>query len=357
MRRKLRTPNSKHDLLTDFVNMVDTIHIEILLDHMPPTKGNKTTIDAETGEILFDSGYLENFRVKKTQRGIRLEGSLGRLLYGHNVRTLSHWEVLYALNKLSQLIGEDVGKGVIRRLDIQGTFTTIYPPTSYFRYLGSKVQCQRKPDYKYSLYYKNHSKEVIIYDKIRQMKEKRTPIPDFLNGKNLLRYESRYFNNRLKQFSKELGLDKLTVENFIEPDIYTFFLGQWKQDYQEIFKEEKPIIDLTKIKKKRDLIEQLAHFGIETLGGEGQLVQLIEESRPYSVGIRSEYISRRKREIKEIASLQGFTKEHKVIEEINEKVEKAFKQEVNNFLIDQYEIYGEFNEDLSDKSLYGYVTT
>lgn len=309
----------------------DTIHIELPYQSFTKLKNNSTMIDSDTGEIKFSVGYHDCIKVRKFKNKVRIEVSLPKLLKGNNIYSLSYNEIKYAIILIERKLGISIRKGIIRRIDIFLNIETDYKTENYFRYfVGCRYMALRSIVGKTSLYFKNGSREINIYDKIAKILSeiKKDPINNKLPiefvGKNITRIENRYKNTFLiKKFGKEF-----TVENLFNSKIFLMLINLFIDDYNLIHTENKSIIDFSKIDSKKSLLEQLANEGIKAMGGLSEVMELIDASRPFNENIRKEYYSRRKKEVKDIANNPKFTYQGKLLEELNTKVEQAYQNTI-----------------------------
>ncbi len=302
---------------------VDTIHITVITDILPDLDWRLIS-HPKTGEEIRLKSTWRGMKITSIQGKLRLRGSLSTLLYKNNLKTLSFKEVKEAIRILKYLIGEDIYEGTISRIDIHGTIETEHDPSSYFRYLGSAHHYKRIQLPEGSLYYKNGSREINFYDKKKQARSQKVRLPEHLRHQNLLRIEMRYKYQRLRNVSKKLGKSKLTINDLVNPNYYKRLIDFWKTEYDEINKVNKPILNLGKCRKKSDLLNHLASIGIEALGGETQVCDLIGDSRIHYRDIRPEDISNRKRDIRRLANLEGITEKSSLLKELNKKMESCY---------------------------------
>lgn len=309
---------------------IDTIHIDLPCQSNINLKNNSDLIDCQTGEVKFSVGYNNCIKVRQFKSNVRIEVSLPKLLKGNNIYALNYLETLEAIELIEQKLETSIRKGVIRRLDIFVNIETEHKTENYFRYLvGCRFMSMRSVVGKTSLYFKNNSREINIYDKISKIKSVNTNEPvntklpvEFIR-KNITRIENRYKNTFLvKKFDKEF-----IVDNLFNPNTFLRLINLFIEDYGLIYKENKSVIDFSKINSKRNLLEQLANEGIKAMGGVSEVMELIDASRPFN-NTRKEYFSRRKSEVREIANNPNFTYKNSLLEELNTKVEQAYQNSI-----------------------------
>lgn len=305
--------------------MFDTIHIELPNQYIDNLKTKSDTIDRETGEVKYSVGYSDCIKVREVRGVIIIECSLSKLLKGNNIYSLDFFEVILALQLIEKKLGVSIMKGIIRRLDCEITIETHFKPNVYFRYLGNSKYFLRKEFQKTSLYYSNSSRVINIYDKIKERKDKKELIPIECEGKNLFRFECRYRNAYLKSIAKKNYLEILKVEDLINPQIFKNLTEIVFNEYEAITKFKKNVIPNlgNSLKSKSDLINFIAAFGIEALGGINEVQEMIDASRPFNPNMRKEYFSRRKKDIKEIATSLKIEYLENLISEIDQKIKET----------------------------------
>ncbi len=134
--------------------------------------------------------------------GIFLQTSLPRLLNETNLKTLSFDDQKTALKVLEQKlktygIKTNIDNSILSRVD---TFTNLKTDLPFYSYanLFSILEMSRMKSIGYgneSFLWKNGNQELMIYDKILEMKSKR-PELKFSPGKNIMRIENRLLKKR-----------------------------------------------------------------------------------------------------------------------------------------------------------------
>lgn len=143
-----------------------------------------------------------NYDGEDDMTGIFLQTSLPRLLSETNIKTLSKEDSKKAIDILnSQLksvgIKTNLSNANLSRLD---TFTNISTDFSFFTYtsLFSLMNCSRMKAIGYgdeSYLWKNKQQELMIYDKVKEIKTKR-PDAKIRMDKNIMRFENRLLRKR-----------------------------------------------------------------------------------------------------------------------------------------------------------------
>ncbi|MCY0971043.1 phage/plasmid replication domain-containing protein [Chryseobacterium wangxinyae] len=300
---------------------IDTIHILLPKQEFSTLSNRKGVIDMGTGELKYSEGYYECIKVRQFGDFIKIECSLPKLLKGENIFFLSYREILEALSIISRELNINIKNGTISRIDLFMDISTEYSAKKYFRYLGdSKHYKMRFIVAETSLYYKNiKSREINFYDKIKELNNRKQYVPNEFLNKNITRVEVRY-----KTFLKNILSRNLNVIDLYNPENFLKLIDCFINDYKSIHKENKAILDFSKASSKKELLNQLAIAGIESLGGTQAVLEMIDASRTLTLdSVRPEYFSRRKAEIKEIANSPYFVQKVQLIEELNKKVETA----------------------------------
>lgn len=306
--------------------MVDTIWIELSNQYIKGLRNKSDTIDSETGEVKYSVGYSGCIKVREVKGKMIIECSLPKLLKGDNIYSLNYFEVVMALQLIEEKLGISIMKGTIRRLDCEITVESIYKPSTYFRYLGNCKYYLRTEIQKTSLYYFNNSRVINIYDKLKERKDKKELLPIEFEGKNLLRFECRYKNKYLKTIAKKNCLEVLKIEDLINPTIFINISEIIFQEYKSIDKLNTPVIINfnNSARSKLNLTKNLANMAIKLLGGVQVVQEMIDASRPYNEDVRSEYFSRRKKDIKEIATYSNMELTENFISEIDQKIKEKY---------------------------------
>ena len=143
------------------------------------------------GETVL-SGSLNGLRVTVSRSGVNIkDGSLCKWYLGDNFQTMGRGDVKRAIENLSDTLHLPMDKANVTRLDIAQNFIVKHPTDVYFNHLGILMHAQRlqQPD---GLYYSQTGRRLVFYDKIKEQKNKREPVPELYAGRNVLRYEQRY---------------------------------------------------------------------------------------------------------------------------------------------------------------------
>jgi hypothetical protein len=160
-----------------------------------------------------------------------LKGSLPKNHFGDNLHTLTRQDTKQAIEELSDRLHLDLGTAKVTRLDVSTVIPTKRPPTDYYSHLGNKPYFERLQSTPDTLYYNNHQRQIIFYDKTKETAVKDVQIPDILQNSNLLRYELRYTKRLKKQLDASLTAAKLYDVAF-----YRAVIQSWYTEFKTIQK-------------------------------------------------------------------------------------------------------------------------
>jgi len=180
------------------------------------------------------TGKLKNYSVCVSDNGISMKGSLAKNHFGDNIHTLTRKDAQRAIEELSDRLHIDINVAKVTRLDISTVLYTKYPPADYYPYLGQKPYFERLQSTPDTLYYNNHQKQIVFYDKKKEATDKGVQIPEILKNANLLRYELRYTKRINKQLNADVTAGKLYVRPF-----YDSLIENWYKELKEIQKLKK----------------------------------------------------------------------------------------------------------------------
>jgi hypothetical protein len=146
----------------------------------------------------------------------------------------------------------DIREAKVTRADVSTIIPTKRPPSDYYPFLGNKpyfTRLQASPD---TLYYNNHQRQIIFYDKVKEANTKDVQIPDMLNQSNLFRYELRYKERVSKQLKNNVTGGLLSNEIF-----YQTIIQNWYTEFQTIQKLKNQSFMIDNINSKKEAKEAL----------------------------------------------------------------------------------------------------
>ncbi len=180
------------------------------------------------------TGKIGNLKVSISDRQVKVkDGSLCKWMLGDNYQSMGRGDIKRAVERLSNMLHLPMDKAIITRLDVGLTIPVKEPTANYFNHLGVLSYAQRlqQPN---SLYYYRHSQaeRLCFYDKNREQRDHREPIPDLYRDCNVLRYEQRY----MARLPSLLGVAQITGEMLYDESFYISLLDRWRDSYQAIRK-------------------------------------------------------------------------------------------------------------------------
>jgi hypothetical protein len=259
-------------------------------------------------------GKLSNLQVYEIPEGINIFGSLSKYYLSNNLESLTRKTTKQAIEKLSDELSLKIENSKMYRIDVSQNFIMQSKVKNYLNCLD-ELKGFKKVIYDKSIYFKKYLIELIIYDKIAEMRKNRAFIPeDFkqLAGK-ILRYEMRYMRNIKKTFNKDIQLKDLTDEQF-----YNLLIEKWKSLYFEITKKNKLKFNDMALKDVKQFQNQLMLIGLNSLGLD-EVNNMIELSRDE---LERYQISRIKAKIKKIKKTKELTEVNPLIKELDSKIDK-----------------------------------
>ncbi len=278
-----------------------------------------TYIDTKTGVILKTTGYIQNLRVKVDDRGISINGSLAKFLFGNNLRTPTRIEIQRAIEILSDLLSLHLDQARIFKLEFGINIHIDKPMINYYDCLGEMRYFKKTCYDKETVQYKNINNAFVFYDKIKEMRKNRVPIPDIFRNKLIMRIESR-LNKRLCQTLKE---PKIKVSMLYEEIFYIKIIDLFRNQFDSIHRIRKIKLnsEVLQMATVKDFVNQLAFLQIIELGGEKEVLQMLEKEKNNFYCRQTFYMLKKK--TKELSSQPVLTEDSESMLELNRKVKQA----------------------------------
>lgn len=262
------------------------------------------------GEYVL-SGNSKNLRIKVRKNKFSIENSICKWYLGSNINTLSQAQVRLANEKLSDIFHVNINEANVTRLDLAKSFQMQYPVECYLSILGQLNRYKRleQPN---GIIYRTNSKELIFYDKIKELKHNREEnIPC---GQNLLRYELRFKNGLKKHFNQsEITPKTLSDDNFFR-NAEKKYIAAYKQiQMNKILNfsiaDAKGIKGLSNLGIAHLLNDIPAHIIIEQIKQQHKAGQISEKEKRGMIG-----------KLKQLKSLTGIMIENRFTNELNQKI-------------------------------------
>ena len=267
------------------------------------------------------SGSLNGLRVTVSRSGVNIkDGSLCKWYLGDNFQTMGRGDVKRAIENLSDTLHLPMDKANVTRLDIAQNFIVKHPTDVYFNHLGILMHAQRlqQPD---GLYYSQTGRRLVFYDKIKEQKNKREPVPELYAGRNVLRYEQRYTN----RIAPQLKTPEITGALLYDEAFYIKLLNGWRDAYGSIQKINDVSINFEAMKTKQDLYKMGVLSLMERTGGQMEMFNQITEAQK-----RGELTSKQAYDLRQAVNDACRVKENlsvpnDAIKELDKKVNEAVK--------------------------------
>lgn len=312
------------------IEMFDTIHFRLqqtdlqsrvdFLGDLPGLLTDVATTERENGSRWI-KGNLGNLTINANDFSMFVGyGSLCKWYLGDNFKALGMGDTKRAIECLSDMLHLPMSEAAITRVDVAGNFIMRYPASVYFDYLGDLRATKRlqQPD---GVYYRQNNKQALFYDKLKEEKKHREPIPELYAGKNVLRYEHRLIG----RLPKVLKVPEVKAAMLYQREFYNTLLNQWSDTYKAIYKISKPIIDFKMVTTKKDLFKWGLLAGIERVGGQTEMLRQIAEAQK-----RGELTNKQAYDLRAAVKSAcladgGMATESDAIQELDMKVAEAVK--------------------------------
>jgi hypothetical protein len=198
----------------------------------------RETVDMATGEA-WTAGNINNLKVTVSRAGVSVKGSLAKFYMPDNTYTLTRHLAKEAIEKLSDTLHLDLEQASITRIDVSTNFIMKNGASEYYGVLGRCRHFNRVRATDNTLYYHNRGegrkKDMIFYDKAREVTSRQGIMLDVYRGSNLLRYESRW-RTRLPQ---QLNEPEVKGHTLFDRRFYSRIVSLWADNYFSIEKKKK----------------------------------------------------------------------------------------------------------------------
>lgn len=176
-----------------------------------------STADAKTGKTkAICCGHIGGLFVAEYLSGLSLNGSLTKYANdGSNAYNMTIQETVETLSEIEDTYHIDLRGAHVSGVEFGWNFVMNNEVSSYFPLLGQMPRRVRKEYKAETVYWERRGTErdtFTLYDKIKEAHRKKMEIPDYFQGKNLMRAELRYKNG----IAMQLKMDEVTGENLTE---------------------------------------------------------------------------------------------------------------------------------------------
>jgi len=265
------------------------------------------------------TGKIGDYSALLTEAGISLKGSLPKLLLPSNIHTLNRSGAHDAIEKLSDTLHLPIKLAKATRLDTSTVLPVSRPVSDYYTFMGNKPHSQRVQATKDTLYYNNHQKQLIFYNKMAEAKAKSMMIPAGFNGANLMRIEVRWTKRLPKQFNRA----EIIGATLYEEKFYTEVVQRWGEEYFSIDKLKSiSFMDTTNIKTPKDGVNALFSFLLQDKEP-GFIDGFIADLRAKSTYNDPKYYSRLKDELNKLTKATTIAEQNELIRELDQSIREV----------------------------------
>lgn len=267
------------------------------------------------------SGNVGNLKVSLNRFQIKVkDGSLCKFYLGSNFKTMGRKDTQRAIEKLSDTLHLPMSKAAVTRLDVAQNFCTKYPPDVYFNHLGMLKYSTRLQEPN-GVYYSQTGGRLAFYDKNREQKNKREPIPELYEGRNVLRYEQRYTQRLAKQFN----VTEVTGAMLYDEGFYVGLLNRWRDTYRNIQKINDVVYNFQAMKTRQQFYRMGVLSLVEQAGGQVEMIAQINEAQKRGELTKKQAYDLRQTIIDVCQIREGLTMKSDAIAELDKKVSEAVR--------------------------------
>ena len=272
------------------------------------------------GEAVI-TGSLNGLKISLNRYQMKIkDGSLCKWYLGDNYQTMGRGDTQRAIEKLSDTLHVPMSKATVTRLDIAQNFITRHPPEVYLNHLGILKYATRLQE-PTGVYYSQTGGRLCFYDKNREQKSRREPIPELYEGRNVLRYEQRY----TKRIASQFKVSEVTGAMLYDEAFYIGLLNRWEGAYMAIPKINDVSLNFQAMKNTRQLYKMGVLSLIEQVGGQLQMIEQINEAQKRGELSKKQAFDLRKTINEACRIKDDLTVPNEAIKELDKKVSEAVK--------------------------------
>lgn len=267
------------------------------------------------------TGNVGNLKVSLNRFQVKVrDGSLCKYYLGDNFKAMGRKDTQRAFEKLSDELHLPMSLAVVTRIDVAQNFCTKHPPEVYFNHLGLLKYATRLQEPN-GVYYSQTGGRLAFYDKNREQKTKREPIPELYEGRNVLRYEQRYTQRLARQFDVSEVIGGLLYEEAF----YIGLLNRWRDTYKQIQKINDVAYNFEAMKTKQQLYRMGVLSLIEQAGGQVEMLAQIAEAQKRGELTKKQAFDLRAT-INDVCQIRdGLTIPNEAIKELDKKIDEAVR--------------------------------
>lgn len=165
---------------------------------------NTTNYNDDSGQLIYAKSKIGNLTLFQSEKGLSVRNSLFNFSPSEHDCPYLGDDLRQTIEELNDVLGVNLYKAKITRFDFCFDIVTRYSPNVYFKFFGEKIR-YKISDFEDGKYYKTSQRELVFYNKSKQLK---------IKHKNILRYEIRF----AKRIRQQLKLEELTAEDLCDSD-------------------------------------------------------------------------------------------------------------------------------------------
>lgn len=306
--------------IIEFISIIDKGMYDLIRIYQPTKQSAsqdyltriKPKADLITGEPIIYS-KLKNMEITERIGSISIVGSLPKYYFGNNIQTLKRYETKLAIEKIQDEIKINLLNAKIFRMEIGSNFIMKYPFKNYLNFLIN-APYTLKGVFSDTTLFKNDIREIIFYGKIKEMIDKKIPVPSRYSKyeETMLRYELRFKKSLKKQFEKSIF-----VKDLYDREFYCEIVFRWKENYDSVIKMERIVVDRKAYSTPKVYEKFLLSKTINENGLENYLNDIDANTHIFNTRLGAD---RCKKKIIKLAQLKDYSEPNELIEELNEKV-------------------------------------
>lgn len=279
---------------------------------------------ANGGELsVMLDGRIRNMRVREYLGGVSIYGSLNKFIHTTNLAEMSLNDTRRAISELSYLLGIDLMKEKVSEIEFGTNITVKNSVGSYFKVLGEMPRRLRNAINRETVYYQRRGEDrdtLVFYDKLKQMRKEKLPIPAQFENANVLRLELRLKRN----LARLMHIYEVKGENLCSVDFYNMLLNTLKEKYFMIEKIQSFTLDnVEDIKRPSDAVKFFfsALFAESCKGQEAieYFLQTLKDAKIFKE--RADYVKCRK-QITNVINSAKMAEKDPLLMELDEAVNK-----------------------------------
>lgn len=277
----------------------------------------KSVADIETGEVT-THGHNRNLRVKMSESGIYIVGSLAKWYYPEEPITLNRHQAQEAITALSDTLHIDISRARVQRLDGSKDFIMQHPPQRYYDLLAAMPRHSRVQATGNTLYFTHAAQKPLntlcFYDKRREVESRKGDVPQVFQDTNLLRYELR-LTGRIRQ---QMKWNEVTAATLYDRKFYTAFIHLWADTYFSIQKRRTVDVDnIPDSLNTADVVKILCAFALQHVTPDAeQSILLVLRNKVKD----AHYISRARAKLRSIRDTAKITATNDLINELDANI-------------------------------------